>query len=256
MRFEMVATAIIVLGIPAFAEPLIESVQIGKSVTIGASTQTWRVPLDKTITLRMANGTLGSLLEEVSKQTKMKLILIQGLEQCRVSAFVRDLTARQVLQLTLVAGGMTYQGAGGGYIITRRKGGPDCSPIIDVAKGSCHVLEGAPISLECKDGSLSALAEALYDQSDGSYFVWNEAVDHGISIKLKRSKLTKAIKKIKKDTSVDVQQLGSGSGYVFLAALRRTAPEQPEVVRSTAAPVGPNRQEPEANPAYKPGMPN
>lgn len=103
---------------------------------------------------------------------------------------------------------------------------------------------------------MSALAEALYDQTDGSFFVWNEALEHPISIKLKRTELTKAIKKIKKDRWLEVQQLGKVNGYVFAAASRRTAPTQPEVILSTATPSGPKRNEPEPNRAYKSGMPN
>lgn len=248
----------------ALAEEPAESVQIGRpvqGVTIGASTASYRGPLDDTVSLEMADVTLAALLDELGKKTKTEYILIQGVGQCRLSAFVRGMTTREFLQLLLEVGGLTYQGGGRSnrYIITRRKGGPACEPGLN-SEGACFALDGNKVSAECKDGSLSSLVRLLYSQADGSFLVWSEVVNQPLTIKLKNVSLTKALKKIGNQHSIEVRKIGKKESFLFAARDRKRASEDLE--KSTdSVHVGliwraPIRTEPEANPAFKEGMPN
>lgn len=241
------------------------SVQIGqpaRGVTIGASTGPFRGPLDNTVSLEMADVTLAALLDELGKQTKTEYILVQGVGQCRVSAFIRGMTTREFLQLLLEVGGLTYQQAGrsNSYVVTRRKGGPACEEAKIDPEGSCRALAGEKISAECKDGSLSSLVRLLYSQADGSFLVWSEVVNQPITIKLKNASLTDALKRIGKQHSIEVRKIGKKDSFLFAAHDRKRASEDLEKSTESAR-VGliwraPVRIEPEANPAFKEGMPN
>jgi hypothetical protein len=164
----------------ALADEQSESVPMPRTVqgvAVGASTNTLQGPLDQRLSLRLASGTLQSFFNEVSKQTKLEFRITQGLEQCEIAAFIHDLTAREVLQMTIGTKGISYQqlGRSNQYTITRWRGGPECPPISKkIPTGKCNSTGNTPISLECKDAPLPSLAELLYDQSDASIIVWNE----------------------------------------------------------------------------------
>ena len=114
--------------------------------------------------------------------------------------------------------------------------------------------------LECKDGSLSSLVRLLYSQADGSFLVWSEVVNQPITIKLKNASLPDALKKIGRQHSIEVRKIGKKDSFLFAAHDRKPASEDLEKSTESAR-VGliwraPVRIEPEANPAFKEGMPN
>lgn len=230
-----------------------------RGVSIGVSTQPLTGPLDTAVTLELVDGTLAALLDEVGKQTKTEYILIQGVGQCRVSAFIRGLTTREILQLTLEVGGLTYQSAGRSnrYVVTRRKGGPSCPRVDSAPEGTCSALDDNPISLQCKNGPLSSLVHLLYDQTGASFLVWNEAVNQPTTIKLTRATLPKALRLIEEKLPIDVQKVGKKDVFLLAPRGRKPASEQ-EIGTSTASfHVGtiyraPSREEPPANPDIEP----
>lgn len=229
------------------------SVQIGRPITVRASTAPLTGPLATPINLNLPDGTLGSFFEEVGRQSKTEYILVQGLEKCRIAAFVRNLTLRQLLQTTLEAGGMSYQqlGRSNSYTIVRRRGGPTCQPPPRPAPSGLCTSGSKPIPLECTNAPLTALAKGIFEQADASIIVWNDAVEYPASIKLSKTSLTKALMELRKIPGISVRQIGKDAK--FLISMTNPAVEREEFTQtpsSAAVRYGTRRDEPPANPAF------
>ena len=81
--------------------------------------------LEARVTVRVKNASLASLLDSLSAQSKVNFILAEGLEDRKVTLFLRDVTARDVLEALRLSQGLTYWpvGSGGGYrfVVGRRR---------------------------------------------------------------------------------------------------------------------------------------
>lgn len=256
-------------------QPGHRSVQIGAAPLV-RSTDAFhpRPPLDNRVTLSIPDGTLRGFFEEVSRQTKLEFILVYGVGDCRVGAYLHDVSAREALQLSLLTGKLTYQqlGRSNSYtVVPRHMKNPGCPPMPKlVGAGQCR-SGSRPISLECSDGKLSSLVEQLQKQAEGNYLVWNGALDYPVSIKLNKVSLKKALKKLRKNKALDIQQPEKSNTITFTLRAEADPSEQSSVQLSTRAftitPRGTEesldsnstrtkRIEPEANPAFTPGMAN
>lgn len=255
-------------GIPARRR----GVQIGAAAPV-RSTDAFHPlpPLDNRLSINLRDGSLEEFFVQVSSQTKLEFGLVQGIGDCRIGAFLNDITVREALQTVLVVAKISYQqlGRSNSYTIVPRMGDrPMCPPRPkEIAKGKC-IAGSTPISVECKDGRLSEFAEDLHIQSGAGLVVWNEALEYPVNVALSKASLKKALKKIRKHKALDVQQVGTKN--IFTIALKPTGEpvDQASIQGSTRAVYiparaaqeyiapGKRRNEPKANEAFKQGMPN
>ena len=254
------------------AGPQPRGVQIGAAAPI-RSTDAFhpRPPLDNRFSINLRDGSLEEFFVEVSSKTKLEFVLVQGIGDCRVGAFLNDVSVREALQIVLVAAKITYQqlGRSNSYTVVPRMGDrPMCPPKPkEIAKGKC-ITGSAPISVDCKDGRLSEFAEDLHNQSGAGLVVWNEALEFPVNVNLSKASLKKALKKIRKHKSLDVQQFGTKNIFTFALKPTEEPVDRTSIQISTRtvyiparAPQeylapGKRRNEPKANPEYKQGMPN
>jgi hypothetical protein len=263
------AIAIVVLGAQSVLAVSNQSVQIGAAAPV-RSTDAYHPPLDNRLSIHLRDGSLEDFFVEVSRQTKLKFFLVQGVEECRIGAFLNDLSAREALQTVLEAGNISFQqiGRSDTYTITRRHREKLSCPTKPkaIAAGQCSA-GSPPISIECKDGKLSEFAEHLHNQSGANLAVWNEALEFPLNINLSNVSLGKALKKIRKNSALDVRQLDTKNIFTF--ALKTTAESidqssvQPSTRVISITPTGvqeyvapEKRKEPEPNQTYKPETPN
>jgi type II secretory pathway component GspD/PulD (secretin) len=77
--------------------------------------------LDAKVTVRVKDAPLSDFLDALSAQTKLDFIVAEGLERVRVTAFLKDVTARDALQVLLLKG-LTYRrvGKSGPYLVAPR----------------------------------------------------------------------------------------------------------------------------------------
>jgi hypothetical protein len=199
----------------------VESVQIGAPPPLDVRAPFFS-PLDKRVTMRLKAASLRSYFAEVSRQTNLHFNIVPGLEQCVVSAFFRQLTAREALSALLTMKGVTYQqlGRSDTYTIAPRREGPIClrQEPIRKASGSCAVIKGVPISLQCKDGPLSSFAEIVYDQSAASFFVGNGAENRPTDLQFSGAKLDDVMNTLALDASLKVTQTGNRKLYLIIPA--------------------------------------
>lgn len=178
----------------------------------------YRSPLENRVTVRMPEGSFRSFLDEISRQTKLRFHVVGDLEKCSVSAFLRNLTARQILQATLEVGGLTYQqlGRSDTYTIAPRGEGPRCGSVRPKreAKGRCQAADSEPISVKCKNGRLAEFTEIMFDQSKASFFLWDGAADQPLTLHLKRENLGDAIERLMAEDELRVRQLRATDIYV------------------------------------------
>ncbi|UPT73347.1 MAG: hypothetical protein M0D55_15935 [Elusimicrobiota bacterium] len=206
----------------------------------------------------------------MSSKTKLEFILVQGIGDCRVGAYLNDASVREALYAVLVGAKITYQqlGRSNSYTIVPRLGDrPVCPPKPkEMAKGKC-IAGSTPISIECKDGRLSEFAEYLHNQSGVGLVIWNEALEFPVNVNLSNASLKKAIKKIRNHKALDVQQIGTKDIFTFALKPTEASADQKLIQLSTRVisitPKGAQeyfspgkRKEPEANPTFKQGMPN
>lgn len=197
-----------------------QGVQIGSAPpTRPVVAADWKPSPDVRITIRISKGSLRSFYDEIARQAKIHFNFVPGFEHCVVTAFVRNLTVREALQLTLSIRGMTYQQAGRSdtYTIAPRGGTRVCPRLQPTrkAKGSCTATKGLPISLNCSDGSISAFAEIVFDQSHGSFFFGNGAENYPITTQLVGATLDHAANEINLDDSLTVEQLATSKVYLI-----------------------------------------
>ncbi|MBI4051781.1 MAG: hypothetical protein HY400_04680 [Elusimicrobia bacterium] len=103
---------------PTGTDRRVESVQIGTPLYEKPEGS----PLETRVTVRVKEAPLSTFLDTISAQAKVNFILTEGLEQKRITAFLRAVTVREALQILLQIKGLTYQrvGKSNTYIIMRR----------------------------------------------------------------------------------------------------------------------------------------
>jgi type II secretory pathway component GspD/PulD (secretin) len=79
-------------------------------------------PLETRITLRAHEVPLATFLDIISAQAQINFILSEGLEACKVTAFLQNVTVRDALQVLLEIKGLTYRRVGetNTYLVTAR----------------------------------------------------------------------------------------------------------------------------------------
>lgn len=179
-----------------------------------------RNPLDQHISLRMKKVTLPAFLEEVGRQSRLHFIIYGDLDRCTITAFLKNLTAREVLQLLLERRGLTYQRGGRSdtYVVSPRTDASVCTlvPPAHQPTGSCSATQNKPISLKCKDAALSEFAELVFDQSEASFVFWGGSEDYPISVRLRKATLEKAMGKMGRDKALDVRRVGQSNAFIIL----------------------------------------
>jgi type II secretory pathway component GspD/PulD (secretin) len=80
--------------------------------------------LDALVTVRVKDAPLSEFLDAVAAQSKLSFVLADGLEKKRVTAFLRNLTARDALEVLRATQGLTYRqvGKSGTFVIARSSG--------------------------------------------------------------------------------------------------------------------------------------
>jgi hypothetical protein len=164
-------------------------------------------PLDQRVSIRLKDASLQTFFEEISRQTKLEFILVQGLADCRVAAFLHGRTIREALQLLLETGNLTYQqlGRSNSYTVTSRHEIRLCPPGPRKPAGGRCFSKGAPISLECKGAKLSEFAEILHDQSGASLMVWNDAINESIDVDLDKMNFETALDGARKNKTLKIK---------------------------------------------------
>ena len=78
--------------------------------------------LDTRVTVRVKGVPLADFLDSLSSQAKVNFIITEGLESKRITAFLKNVTAREALQILLDVKGVSYQQIGktNTYVITPR----------------------------------------------------------------------------------------------------------------------------------------
>lgn len=179
----------------------VEGVQIGAQAPERGPVEHLRIPLNTTVTIRIADGTFQEFFLEMSRQANLYFILVGGIGSCRVQAFADHVSAREALGLTLTAPGMTYQQSGKSntYVIVPRQHDRHPCPASSVprATGTCE-SEGKPISIRCKDAPLGSLTERLHAQSGANIFVWGAALDYPVDVDIRHASLKKTLKKLQR----------------------------------------------------------
>lgn len=79
-------------------------------------------PLDTKVTVRVKRAPLAAFLDTISAQAKVNFIMAKGLEKVTVTAFLRNVTVREALQILQTTKGLIYQrvGKSNTYIISAR----------------------------------------------------------------------------------------------------------------------------------------
>lgn len=167
----------------------------------------------------MNKGSLQAFLEEIGRQTQLKFEVLPELDNCVVTAFMRNINTRQALEFTLSIKGVVYQqlGPSNFFVVAPRSGREVCprNPPTRQAEGSCYPASGSPISLVCQDGGLSDFVDIIHLQSGANFFFWDGAEDYPISIRLKGASIKKAMQKLLKDKRLSIDEVESANGYVI-----------------------------------------
>lgn len=81
-----------------------------------------RSALEARVTVRVKGASLADYLDSISAQSKVNFILGEGLEEKKVTAFLRDVTVREALEVLLELKGLTYLriGKSDSYVIMKR----------------------------------------------------------------------------------------------------------------------------------------
>lgn len=169
------------------------------------------------VTVRIVDRSLRTFFNEVSNQTGLTFRLVKGLEDCTLTALLRDTTVRKLLGLTLQAGKLTYQQLGRAdhfTIAPRRNKWAGCSPKdrSQHTKGTCRPTKGSPISLRCRNAPLFAFATAVFDQSEADFFIWDAAQYTPTTVTLSEASLDDAMLVFQQDGSLSVKREKSDKG--------------------------------------------
>lgn len=174
--------------------------------------------LDSRISVSLVKGSLASFFDQVAAQSKLRFMLIGNFSRCKVTAFLRNVTARETLQLALQIKGLTYQqiGRSDTYVASPRSPQPLCPrfPPAKPSTGSCSPTKAAPIALDCNDGPMSSFARIVSDQSDTSFFFADGAEDYPITAELKGATRQTAMEAVLKDGALAFKGFGRSDIYV------------------------------------------
>jgi hypothetical protein len=177
----------------------------------------YKSPLDTRVTLRLKKVSIRSYLDELTQQSKAEFKLIGDFGECKVTAFMRDVTLREAMQVLLEVKGLTFQGFGNskGYVVSQRRAGVICPQFEPTksASGFCKASEDGPISLKCKDGPLSDYAEIVFEQSNVDFILESGIEDFPLTVRLKKATREEALKTISDDDSLTLKQFGSSAAY-------------------------------------------
>lgn len=187
--------------------PLVLAASLASSVAAQES------PLETKVTLKMKQVALQAYLKEVARQAKLAFNFDPGLEHCRVTAFLKNRTAKEALQIALEVRGISYQRIGSSelFVISPRKGAPVCPapPPPARPKGACRRVKGAPISLQCASAPLVDYAEKIHDAAGISFFFTDKGENLPVTAKLREATYVDAIGALSSVPSLAVRRQGT-----------------------------------------------
>lgn len=116
-------------------------------------------PLDARVTVRVKNAPLAAFLDSISAQSKINFIITEGLEEKKVTAFLRQVMVREALQILLQIKGLSYQriGKSNTYVITKRSAG---APNLLTKIYTLNYIPLAPVLAEQEDTNAIAAQDA------------------------------------------------------------------------------------------------
>jgi len=81
-----------------------------------------RTPLDAKVSVNLENAPLTAFLHAISAQTRISFILAEGLQERKITAYLRQISVREAMQILLQIRGLTYQRIGktNTYVVTKR----------------------------------------------------------------------------------------------------------------------------------------
>lgn len=211
------------LLLPMLAHAEQQVVEIG-TIAQSAKVLKHSTPLDAKVSLRMKRVPLRAYLNEVGRQSKLHFNFVSGVESCAVTAFLKNVTARDALQITLNIEGIAYQqlGRSDTYTIVPRMDMKICptDPPMSRPYSTCKHTTGPGINVSCVSAMLSDYAETIYGLSGANFFFPNGAEFQPITTDLYKSDLAQAVHAIEKLDSVTISQFGPSNIYVVTAKAR------------------------------------
>jgi hypothetical protein len=208
---------------------------IGNTVSTTTSQEVAKLsPMDKRITIRLPYGHLPDYFDAIEKQSGIRFF-VSGPLHCEVSAFLRDVPAREAIQLALQMKGLTIladnEGLKGLYIVTAQDGVPACpagprrrSP----SHGSCCPTDcdalspcsdakiAESTSFICKDATLAGFAATVFDHSKASFFLGNGTGQYPISARLTGTDMEPVAEEILAGKSLSVKRFGTSRTFLLM----------------------------------------
>lgn len=205
MRRFVLSVALMCLAEMVVAEPI-------QGVQIGAATQdenrTVSHPLASTVTVQLRDSSLKHFLSEIARQSGHEFIVMGGIGECSIAAFIRGRMTREVLQLALEAGQFTYQGAG-------RSNRLLITPI--TGQHPCPTSPDNP-----SRGNVAGLSESIHIFGGANFMCWGEALNVRVDGE-PGEPLGPSLKMLMRSKELNVRQVGTREDF----AIRATWPKRP-----------------------------
>ena len=83
-----------------------------------------RSPMETKVSVRLKDAPLTAFLDAISAQARVSFIVAEGTQEKKITAFLRQISVREALQILLQINGLTYQriGKSNTYVVMRRSG--------------------------------------------------------------------------------------------------------------------------------------
>jgi type II secretory pathway component GspD/PulD (secretin) len=83
-----------------------------------------RSPMDTKVSVRLKDAPLTAFLDAISAQARISFIVAEGTQEKKITAFLRQISVREALQILLQINGLTYQriGKSNTYVVMKRSG--------------------------------------------------------------------------------------------------------------------------------------
>lgn len=218
-----------------------------KGVISRRRSKRYKNPLDKPINVRITNRSVQSYLDQISAQTNVYFFLEEGVERCRLTAFLQNVPARKALSVLLETGGITYQQKGktNHYVVSSPPDGTKCfqSPPKKPARGSCRAGMGLPITLSCTNGPYHKFAEIIAAQTGTNFVLMPGAENYPITAQLEDADFPEALEALLNSGPMTIQVMGKSKIHVISprdrAARRRPRPKRPAIPKTKSRSVIP-----------------
>jgi type II secretory pathway component GspD/PulD (secretin) len=180
------------------------------------STAPW---LDFHVTVAVSQAPLSVLLDTISAQAKINFILAGGVEEKKVTIFMRDVTVKDVLNGLREARGIGYrQLSHTNTFIIAPKDGPEIT--------NPAVIEGGKeldqlVTVRVKGASLDQFLDTLSAQSNMNFIVGEGLEDVKVTVFLRDVTVREALEIVMTIKGLSFKRLESGGTYMMSKAIPR-----------------------------------